>query len=111
MTNLETFIYTGYFRRLPKLSQVKALKHLTNSAKQLYNRGKGKNKVANTVTIKISPRTKTMMDIFAAKHGFVEDSTLTHDDVISELVKLADPDTFKQVEQLEEKKKKGKDKE
>lgn len=49
-----------------------------------------------------------MMDIFAAKHLLAEEESMTHDDVISALVKLADPETFEEVKKLEEKKKQKK---
>lgn len=56
--------------------------------------------MANTVTIKISPKAKHMMDLFALKLGVVDGKAKTNDDVILELVRRADLSTYETVVEM-----------
>lgn len=57
--------------------------------------------VANNVTIKISPITKAMMDMTASKLLVDKRKSLTNDEVIAELIKIADPETYAQITERE----------
>lgn len=52
------------------------------------------------MTIKISPETKAMIDMVAAKTLAETKEALTSDEVISRLVRKADPEVYEQIREL-----------